>query len=137
MNCEHVREQLPDYLVHDIDEAVRLDIEQHLASCEACRQDAAAWVKLGSLPEEQPSPALHARFNAMLAAHQEAPAGRGWADWLAGWWPRRPAFQLALAMLCLAIGLAAGRWFKASDTSTTQLVQLREEVRNMREMVAL
>ena len=64
MKCEQVQEQFPDYLTGTIAPASRADIDAHLAGCAACREELASltamWTKLGTLPEEQPGPALAA-----------------------------------------------------------------------------
>lgn len=39
MNCEQVREQMDDYLGGYLDEAGRLDVENHAAACASCRAD--------------------------------------------------------------------------------------------------
>src|SRR5690242_18046767 len=102
MNCDDIRERLPDYWTGAMEEADRSGIEAHLASCAACRADAetlgAIWKKLGAMPEERPSRDLRARFEATLEAYvqglrqaERGPAAREKIDqWLEGWWPRQP-----------------------------------------------
>jgi hypothetical protein len=51
------------------------------------------------------------------------------------WWLRHPAFQAAAAMLVLVVGIGAGYLLRGRDTS--EISQLRGEVYNMRQLVAL
>jgi hypothetical protein len=51
------------------------------------------------------------------------------------WWLRHPVFQAAAAVAILVIGVATGYFFRGRDTS--EVSQLRGEVYNMRQLVAL
>jgi HEAT repeat protein len=51
------------------------------------------------------------------------------------WWVRHPAFQAACAVAILVIGVAAG--YLARGRDTVEVSQLRGEVYNMRQLVAL
>ncbi|MBU6402793.1 MAG: HEAT repeat domain-containing protein [Verrucomicrobia bacterium] len=138
-------------------EAARAELDSHLADCPSCRQEAAnlqaVWAKLALLPEKEPSPALDARFHAMLDAYRQGlKQGSGdvspratLADWLARLWPRQPALQFAIAVLLFALGLLLGqsrtrlqrKETVAGTTNEQVLAQLRQEVSNMKQMVML
>jgi len=157
MNCEQAREQFPDHLRGEIAPASRSDIDAHLTGCSACREELASltamWAKLGALPEEQPSPALGARFHALLEAYRQGmnQAKRDASTrvtlraWLACLWPREPALQLAIAVVLFAAGLLVGpalvqdRRSHAVDIGSNDraLGQLREEVSSMKKLVTL
>lgn len=149
MNCDDVREQLPDYWIGAMDEAGKAGIQAHFASCPACRAEAetlgAIWKKLGAIPEERPSRALRARFEAALEAYvqglrqaERGPSTREKLDkWLVGWWPREPVFQFGFAMAFLVIGLLVGYSLTRNTQGSGEVAQLREEVRHTRELVAL
>jgi hypothetical protein len=140
MNCENVREQLPDFLAGDAGAAAREDIQAHLSGCAGCSQVVEMWAKLGALPDEQPSEALRARFDAMLAAYREgAEQARrfSFGAWLAAWWPRRPAFQFGIAAACLIAGVAGGWLANGGSGGSTEMARLREEVQNTRQLVAV
>lgn len=149
MNCKQVTERFPDYLLGSVDEAAKSDVETHLISCASCKQEVeslrAIWTKLGTLPVEQPSEAMRPRFYAMLEAYQQglqraqaAPRLRDVVNgWLERWWPRQPAFQFAFALLFLVVGLFAGHRLNAPTRENGEIVALRNEVLNMREMVTL
>jgi hypothetical protein len=89
------------------------------------------WGTLGALPEEDPSLAMRARFYDSLRAWRQREGERRKAFW----WIRLPAFQAASAVALLVIGLATGYFMRGRDTS--EVSQLRGEVYNMRQLVAL
>ena len=148
MKCEQAREQLPDYLAAGLDETTAREMDTHLAACPWCREEAAMWERLGALAEEQPRPELRQRFDAMLSAYREgveqapsAPAPRSWLTvFLESWWPARPAFQFAIAVMFLIAGLAAGNLLHstpAAPAANPELARLRQEVHDTRELVTL
>jgi len=149
MNCDEVREQLPDYWTGSLDESASSRMQAHLSACSMCRTEAetlgAIWKKLGAIPEERPSRALRARFEATLEAYvqglrqaERGPSNREKLDkWLEGWWPRQPAFQFGFAMAFLAIGLLVGYSLTRNSSSSGEVARLREEVTHTRQLVAL
>jgi HEAT repeats/Putative zinc-finger len=75
MQCEQLKEHLADYWAGALSQAERHAVEAHVAACEPCRQEAAelgeTWRALGTIADEEPSPALEARFHAMLDAWRD------------------------------------------------------------------
>ena len=157
MKCERVKELFADYLVGCLDETARAEVDSHLNACASCREETrslqAMWTKLALLPEEEPGPALDARFHAMLEAYRQ---GMKQAecnvskqvtlrDWLARLWPREPALQFAVAVVLFAAGLLLGpslakhRQNRATDGGMNDraLAQLRDEVAGMKQLVTL
>jgi hypothetical protein len=160
MQCEQLNERLADYWAGALTEAERAAVETHVATCAACRREAAelgeTWRALGTIPDEAPSPALESRFNAMLDAWRdgERAAGAGpltardrdaGARMLA--WPAtrrpsarfgvwQPAFQFAAAILLVIAGYAVGRG-QPDQAAHHEISELRGELHGMREMVAL
>jgi hypothetical protein len=120
--------------------AAESDLRQHLATCEECRAETAAvggiWQRLADLPAPEPSHALNLRWEAtlqsMVAESGAPPRLRTWS--LASLWPRNPAWQGAIAMACLLIGLVGGA---ASQRRDKEIAKLHEEIASTREMVAL
>lgn len=144
MDCEEVRERLPDFLAGEIDRTARAAVEAHLAGCAECSGAVEMWAKLEALPDEQPSPASRARFDAMLAAYREAAehAERSrrpfsFGGWLESWWPYRPAFQFGIAVACLIAGASAGHLLTSRGGGSQELARLREEVQDTRQLVAV
>ncbi|HLJ14183.1 MAG TPA: zf-HC2 domain-containing protein [Bryobacteraceae bacterium] len=167
MNCDDVRVRLPEYWGHALDEAIRLEFAAHLDSCEACRQEAeslgAIWTNLGLIPAETPAREMRSRFYEALEAYRQGLAAAEESrrhpvkEFFERYWPKRPAMQFAVSMACLAIGLGVGyavhnnglpgtnAAFSGSpgeestrhNGSAREISQLRGEIDNMRQLVAL
>jgi hypothetical protein len=138
-----------DYLVQDLDAAARRDVDIHLSTCAACRGELeaveAAWVRFGILTDVEPGPQVRSRFYSTLEAFQtELESTRAarvqrtnLSGWLESWWPKRPALQVALTLLLFVTGLGAGRWLPEKPRDHGEVDQLRQELRDMRELVTL
>jgi HEAT repeat protein len=153
MDCNICKGNLMDYLTGALGGDAKRNVERHLEHCPACAAELAelrhVWEALGKLPQEEPGPELSTRFYAMLedvkardarAQAEKALSGPepGWFEaWLRGWWPERPAFQLAAALVLLAAGLGAGLILGSGDGRDVELAMLRAEVRSMREVMTL
>ena len=148
MNCKKIQEKFPDFLVGDLDQKSKERVQAHIASCASCREEleslSAIWTKLGVLPEERPSNGLRTRFYTMLENYKqelgtERPAfslRKLLTGWSTAWWPRRPVFQLSLALVLLVVGLASGYLLNSVRGSSMELAQLQQEVHDMRQVVA-
>ncbi len=141
MKCEKVSELLPDYLQGSLDHEAEDQVETHLHQCAACREVVTLWNTLGALPEEQPSPMLRARFNAMLHAYQAArgdaePAPRReFSFWTALW---RPAAALAAAAVLLVAGFSAGKYVDGREkVAQANVDRLHDELGMMRQLLVL
>ena len=134
MNCEDARTQFVDSWRNSLG-ATGDEFRAHLATCERCRAEAEdlrdLWGTLGSLPEEDPSLAMRTRFYDSLRDWRQRESVRRQRFW----WVRHPAFQIASAAAILVIGIAAG--YLARGGEAAQVSQLRGEVFNMRQLVAL
>jgi hypothetical protein len=142
MKCEEISPLLPDYLQGALPPEQSALVKDHMAQCAACSQDAAMWTKLGTLPEEQPSPALRTRFDAMLASYEE---GRWEKRHLASErdkfqglgaifaWLRTPALSVAWAFVLLIGGFLAGRYIDRGRTND----ELHSELQSMKRLVVI
>ena len=157
MKCEQVREQFPDYLIEEIAASTRAEIDAHLGSCAACREEVASLnairTRLASLPDEEPSPASATNFHAMLEAYRQgmkeatgdSSRRRTLADWLGGLWSQQRVLQFAIAILLFAFGVLIGPSFArlqdyhavVAATNDPAFARLRQEVSDMRQLVAL
>jgi hypothetical protein len=146
MTCEELHPEWPAYWAGTLSRAAREGVEAHLASCPSCREEAKAlqalWRDLGeALPDVPPSPALQARFDAMLTAWQEGAATARVLAFEGRQAPSRlmrsaPAFLAAAAVLLVVTGFVAGRLLP-DRAARDQVAELRGELRSMREMVAV
>ncbi len=146
MKCEEISPLLPDYLKGELPAEQSVLVKEHMAQCAECSQDAAMWEKLAAVPEERPSPALRARFDAMLASYQE---GRWEKRHLASErekfqgvgaifaWLRTPALSVAWAFVLLVGGFVAGRYVDRGNSNDQQMAQLHSELQSMKQLVVI
>jgi hypothetical protein len=129
MECEEIRSHFPDYLIDDLPAGVSANVEHHLTTCESCCREIedlkTTWTKIGAIPVAVPGPAVRRRFQVMLEAYEQ---GR-----------RRRVLQIAFAMGLLVMGIVIGHQFQLAQSpqSNSEIVELRGELREMRQMVAL
>jgi len=131
MNCEQAKTQM-------LGENQGDDFAAHLASCDMCRSEAsrigALWQSLDLLPLDEPGGQVRERFYEMLGAYRQGMASaeprktRQLGQW--GW-------QIAAAAALIAVGLALGYVVRGNGQPPAEVSQLREEVANMRQLVAL
>jgi hypothetical protein len=122
VNCDDVRERMPGILAG---EPGGSEVEAHLAGCAECRQDVEMCTRMAAWEDEEPSPRLQQRFESALAGYHGSLAH----SWWEGFWPARPAFQFAVALVALGAGLFAGY-----GLGTRSLI---DEVRQTRRLVAV
>jgi len=149
MKCNQIKGKFSDFLIGDIDEIKRKDIQEHVTVCNSCREEletlSAIWAKLGVLPEEQPSNNMRTRFYATLEKYKKnleqekerLHLGKLLVGWIERWMPRRPVFQFSFALILLVVGLAAGYFFHSSWQRGGEIAQLRQEVLQIRQIAAL
>jgi hypothetical protein len=134
MSCEETTPLLMDKVQGHISPAEDERLAAHLATCAACRDEAAAmtetWSRLGSLDDEEvPHERLRARFHAALAAYEEHES-RHWTERLIErFWPQRPALQVGLAAAFALVGVVIGAQLPAPVDS--EVAALRAEVRTV------
>jgi hypothetical protein len=145
MKCEEIAELLPDYLQDGLPEENKKIVERHLESCVECGEVAGLWKKLALIPDEQPSPAGRARFEAMLQAYQ-AGQGRevvtrrtdkGASLWSVFEWMRSPVGAVAWSIALVALGTYMGLQLGSAKSNSKDLAAMHTELTNMRQMVAL
>ena len=155
MNCERIREQIPEALAGRLDKADREALVEHLEGCAGCRTEVAelnaVWRGLETMKagmDAAPDPGARVRFQEMLAAYQ---AGMAAAQPAAGplgpplgtpprtaWFPLQPVWRLAMATGLLLGGIVCGRYLPRTDAGgNPEMVQLRAQVENLHQMVAI
>ena len=151
MNCDRIREQIPECLAGRLEKAAREQLIEHLETCSGCRNELAelgiVWRGLEAMSAPDPDRALRARFKAMLSAYQagleeaaERPSAvqnaREPRRWFA-WWPSHPAWQMALAAALLIVGVLGGRYLGGPREMSPEMAQLKGQVEGLRQLVAL
>jgi hypothetical protein len=134
MNCEEARRNFAEGWRDALEATAKADLNAHLSTCERCRAEWAdlgeVWSALGELPAEEPGFAVRARFYDSMRDWRRRESERQSRFW----WSRHPAFQAAFAVLILMAGIAVGH---VTALNSGQVAQLRGEVYNMRQLVAL
>jgi anti-sigma factor RsiW len=136
-SCEQAKELMASQWMGELDEQSRGALGVHLAGCAECAAEmeslGAMWEKLGDLPAPEPSLALRARWEQTMQSL--VPQSRTF--WWQNFWPANPAWQMAIAGLCLVAGLGAGSYLQRGNTERDEVAKLREEVTSTKELVAL
>jgi len=105
MNCDQAQERLSEYLDNRLDDADRLEIEGHLASCPRCLPEAKhlrdGIKAIADLPEVEPPAGFSQRVMARVRAEAAGPA-----LWERLFQPLRMKIPLHAAGLLLVVGLA-------------------------------
>jgi anti-sigma factor RsiW len=98
MNCDQVRELLPDLAAGT--GTTTEEVEQHLGACSGCAAKLQGFRQTMSLLDEwhapEPSAYFDTRLSARLREEMACPAA-GWLQWF-----RQPAFALSMAAALLA-----------------------------------
>jgi hypothetical protein len=160
MRCEEIHAHLADHLAGTLLPDAAEKVADHLRGCHTCAAEVESlqetWQLLGTLPPHSPdSAAMRTRFAAALDGFQrgvsDGPASAfapgAMADRTAGRHavtrrfsrPGTYAWQLAAAAAAVVIGIAIGRQTAPAPATTpdAQLTMMREELREMRQMVTL
>jgi hypothetical protein len=147
MNCTLASHILPEYLSESLSQEKELEFLSHLSTCETCREETerlgSLWRGLALLPATMPEPGnlVRERFYESLAAYKHGmeSARSGWREKLAALWPKQPAWQMGISFALLVLGVGAGYTMRTEKHEVQQpdVAQLRGEVSNMRQMVAL
>ena len=155
MNCERIREQIPEALAGRLNKADREALVEHLEGCAGCRTEVAelnaVWRGLQTVKsgmDAAPDAGAKVRFQEMLAAYQAGmaaaqPAARpvvrsvGTAPRMA-WFPTQPVWRFAMAAGLLLAGILCGRFLPQTGAGgNSEMAQLRSQVENLHQMVAI
>jgi anti-sigma factor ChrR (cupin superfamily) len=145
MNCEKVREQIPELLAGRLDGAARESIVEHLETCAGCRSEVAelntVWRGMENLndpADAEPDADAKARFLAVLKAYEAGMATAQPAPRKAPviQFPSSPMWRIAAAAALLAGGIALGR-FQMRPSEGAEVAQLKGQIEGLRQMVAL
>ncbi len=117
MDCKALNERMLDYFDGALDERTRREVEAHLESCLACREEVESlretWARLAQLPADAPGSAGRVRFEEMLRAYE---SGRETPSAI----PRegnlgRGLLRVAAAVALVILGAVAGYGMKSIE----------------------
>ncbi|HEY1754287.1 MAG TPA: HEAT repeat domain-containing protein [Bryobacteraceae bacterium] len=152
MTCEEIESRMAECWALTLssgqgDHEAESEVEEHLAGCESCRTEAQRlgllWRDLARLPVIEPGSGVRQRFYETLAAYREGAASGAvrpfpipaLAATPPGW--KHLVWQIAAGVVLLLGGLGAGYSIRSTQTTNAEVTQLRGEVGNMRQLVAL
>ncbi len=101
MNCDEVRERLPDVAAGMDTEGP--GVKTHLSSCATCAAKLQGLRQTMALLDEWQAPEPSAYFDTRLQARMREEMARSASGWLS--WMRRPAWAASLAAVMVAGGL--------------------------------
>ena len=141
-SCEQARELMAAAWMRELDEKAEVSLRRHLDGCATCAAEmtalAAVWDRLGDLPVPEPGLAMRVRWEQTMESLTGQPRySEPKRSWWRVVWPVNPAWQMAVAALCLVAGLGAGAWLQSGRGERDEVARLREEVASTKEMVAL
>jgi len=119
MNCNEIRELLPDLAAGMDGETTHLEVGKHVATCNDCATHLRELQKTMALLDEwqapEPSPYFDTRLQARLREEMARPQAAAWFGWLL-----RPAWATSFAAVLFAGALVLGTVNKSYfvDTGT-------------------
>jgi hypothetical protein len=154
MNCDHVKDQLVDYLSRQLSEPEQAALQAHLATCAECREELQAtqrvWQTLGQVRVPEPGPSVRPEFYAMLANFKaEVKATPDYSlKGLWQWWLNldvpRPILRAVYSLCLVGAGLIGGYWLnnghgrpQAEAAEQQQIAALATQVSQMRQVMVL
>jgi HEAT repeat protein len=138
MECEVIQKHFPDHLAGSLSPAEADAVAAHLAICPMCAAEfedlGDTWERLGDLPHLRvDSAGMRARFDASLTAQPLGMARRrAWPIHAGGY-----GLQFAAAAALVILGVVIGRQMAPAPTVDPQIAGMRDELRDMRQIVTL
>jgi hypothetical protein len=151
MECKDYREQFTALLTESLSEADRLELVSHLESCAGCREEQEEvkkiWQLMGEIEQPEPSRAMQANFQAMLAEYKKETLAKkpSFGEWIISRLREFLSLQvqprLAYSLMLLAIGLIGGYYLHRPETSAMaynqQIDSLASQVSEMKQVMML
>jgi anti-sigma factor RsiW len=122
MKCEEVSRELIAYLDRRANSAERVEVEDHLATCHACRTRAEEFRKVWNVLDEMPVQEPSLGFDARLRQRMADEPWPGWFRWLIP----QPRLALSIALL-VALCVWVSRMPRDGVTMTTMPAPVTEQ----------
>jgi hypothetical protein len=120
MNCNQIRELLPDIITSAGIGTATPEVNQHIASCNDCATHLREMQKTMALLDEwqapEPSPYFDTRLQARFLEERREELARASAPWFS--WLQRPAWAMSFAAALFAVVLTVGGKSYISQTET-------------------
>jgi len=136
MKCTQIKPKLIDLILDEIDDVTRKKVQEHLATCQSCRQEleelSQTWDELGELPEVEPDPNLKMRFYALMekyrkSFHKEDEISQK------RWFFRQarfgqPIFQVAMVLIVVVLSVVTGYLYMSNRQQIEEIAILHEKM---------
>ncbi len=147
MNCERIREQIPEALAGRLDKTAREALVEHLEGCAGCRTEVAelnaVWRGLETVKSGMDA-APDAGAKVAIPGNAGGIPGGTWrprSRWCSkigrAWFPAQPVWQVAMAAGLLVAGSCSGASCRRPAARNPEMAQLRGQVESLHQMVAL
>lgn len=141
-DCDKIQPLLIDFVDKTLNREKTAMVSRHLETCKACREEADGLVvlfgEMNRMEDERPDESLSRDFREMLEQEKSLQQNRVVRM------PRgqRKIFlfnfsQLAAAVIILLAGMFIGSMFNRNDKSGSQVAELQQEMKSMKEMLIL
>jgi hypothetical protein len=151
MSCEHIKDNLEDWLHNDLDKAERMQIDKHLAECVSCQEafagDKQLWDSLGKMKVPEPSEEIRVNFYAMLDTFKVTESVKKPFSFeliiekiknlVVPQWTVQVAFSLLLVGLGWVIGNKTSKSSTASTAYQQQIETLAAQLQDMKSTMML
>jgi hypothetical protein len=124
--CPTGERQLTAFLENRLSKEDRTSFLAHSQTCSLCQSEIELWHQLSQLPAASPGPYFKQDFDAMLARESRTLQQ-----------PAKPTLVWVAAAAALAIGSFLAGSYSRSAQSSPEITELRQELRSMRNVVAM
>ena len=122
MNCNQIRELVPDLAAGMNAATMEPEVEKHIASCNDCATHLRDFQQTMALLDEWQAPEPSPYFDTSLQARLREEMARSHTTWLS--WLHRPAWGMSLAAVlfagALVVGVGSKSMFSPTETIATK-----------------
>jgi anti-sigma factor RsiW len=123
VTCDRIRNQLGAFADRELSATERSAVEEHLRSCEKCREEMARLERLASTVQESVIPEVPAGLAARIVARGQTQLASPKPRRLLhiDWWEALPSTMRAAAVIVLMVGLSVGTWLGWNSAGVTRV----------------
>jgi len=140
-DCKNIQALLIDFVDKTLDSKSTERVSQHLATCKSCSDEVDGLVvlfdEMKKVENEQPDESLKQNFMAMLDAEKQKNTSSSSKKTGRKVWLQSPLSQVAAGIAILIAGMMLGLLFRTNDGSNREVVELKNEVNNIKDMLIL
>jgi len=135
MNCEESKNLIAVSVYGKLTPSEKAQLEAHLRECSRCASIFEKSGELSNLFNEKEDIQLPDKEKSWQIISGKVVKRKG--GWLERLVPKKPVFSFSYAILLLAVGFAAGYFIHSGIQRGDEIAQLRQEVRQIRQIAAV